>query len=99
MSDKLVVLVTGANQGLGFAAAWHLAQTGNHIVLVGSRNEANGTKAVQSILHDPTISVAEGSVEPLQLDLASDDSIQAATKTVQEKYGRLDVVRCSRPMA
>lgn len=82
-----IVLVTGANQGIGFAIAKKLAteQKDYHIIM-GGRRKAAIEEATQKLKSDGL------SVEPLVLDLNSDASIEAAAKSVSEKYGHLDVL-------
>lgn len=82
-----IVLVTGANQGIGFAIAKKLAteQKDYHIIMAG-RRQAAIEEAAQKLKSDGL------SVEPLVLDLNSDVSIEAAAKSVSDKYGRLDVL-------
>lgn len=87
MSSKTIVLVTGANQGLGFEISKKLAtdQKDYHIIMAGRRQEAveEAAKKLQS---------QSLSVEPLVLDLVSDESIEAAAKTVEERHGHIDVL-------
>ncbi|PSS03667.1 hypothetical protein BD289DRAFT_478490 [Coniella lustricola] len=87
MSSKTIVLVTGANQGLGFEIARKLGKEHSdyHIIMAGRRKQA---------IHDAAAKLeADGvSVEPLLLDMTSDESIEAAAKTVSEKHGHLDVL-------
>ncbi|KIW67753.1 hypothetical protein PV04_06983 [Phialophora macrospora] len=88
-SHHTLVLVSGANQGLGYEIVKKLAaeQAGYHILL-GSRNFEKGKAAAGNITN-----VAHGtSVEPIELDIESDNSIAKAAKYVEEKYGRLDVL-------
>ncbi|KAK5123325.1 hypothetical protein LTR85_002756 [Meristemomyces frigidus] len=89
MADKLIVLVTGANQGIGLYAAQQFAATGKHHVFVGSRDLAKGEKAVATLVAE---GVDKESLEAVQLDVTSDESIEAAAKIVLEKYGRLDIL-------
>ncbi len=84
MADKLITLVTGANQGIGYQAVRKLAATGKYHVLLGSRDISKGQKAAEAIASD--------SVEALQLDVDSDASIKSAAETVEKKFGRLDIV-------
>lgn len=87
MTANTIVLVTGANQGIGFEIAKKLAteQKGYHVIMAGRRQQAieEAAKELQ----------AKGlSVEPLVMDVDSDSSIEAAAKTVGDKHGHLDVL-------
>src|SRR5580700_10612232 len=82
MQDKLVALVTGANQGIGLQIAKELVENG-FTVLVGSRNLARGEAAAQEIGSD---------AHALQLDVTDRASIDAAAKRVRNEFGRLDVL-------
>lgn len=87
--DKLIVLVTGANQGIGHYAAQQFAATGKHFVFLGSRDLAKGKKAVEVLI---AAGASPNSLEAIQIDLTSDESIVAAAETVKQKFGRLDIV-------
>ena len=82
-----VVLITGANQGIGFETSRKLAQQNNgwH-VLMGSRDAERGEKAAAELKQEGL------SVEALTIDITSDQSIQQAAKEIESKYGRIDVL-------
>lgn len=85
--SKTIVLVTGANQGIGLEITRKLTTEHKdyHVIMTGRRKEA--VEQAASKLQ------AEGlSVEPLVLDVTSDESIAQAAKTVSDKYGHLDVL-------
>ena len=82
MQDKLVALITGANQGIGLQIAKDLAAHG-FTVLVGSRNMENGEVAAKSI---------GAEAHALQLDVTDEASINAAAERVRGEFGRLDVL-------
>ncbi|KAK3074551.1 hypothetical protein LTR53_002905 [Teratosphaeriaceae sp. CCFEE 6253] len=90
-SDKPIVLITGANQGLGYYAAQQMASTGYH-VLLGSRDLSKAHKAIETLVADDSVKVSKDSLEPIQIDVTSDDSIKAAAKSVQDSHGRLDIL-------
>ncbi|OHE96959.1 short chain dehydrogenase [Colletotrichum orchidophilum] len=89
MSTKKIILITGANQGIGFDSAWALASASpdNHVV-VGSRSQERGVKAVE----DLQARKPAGIVSLLQLDITSDDSIKAAAEKLTADFGVLDVL-------
>ena len=82
MQDKLVALVTGANQGIGLQIAKDLAAQ-NLVVLVGSRNLQRGEAAAKEVGPD---------AYALQLDVTDQASITAAAERVRNEFGRLDVL-------
>ncbi len=82
MQDKLVALVTGANQGIGLQIAKELAAHG-FTVLVGSRDPGRGEEAARTI---------DGDAHALQLDVTDQASIAAAAERVRDEFGRLDVL-------
>lgn len=92
MSTKPIIFVTGANQGIGWYAAQQLASTGKYHVLIGSRDLIKGQKAIEDLVADKSVPVDKANLDVVQLDLADDDSIQAAADTVAKKYGHLDIV-------
>ncbi|KAH8811209.1 putative carbonyl reductase [Xylogone sp. PMI_703] len=86
MSSKQIVLITGANQGVGFGVARQLAALPDYHVIIGSRDASRGKEAVSSL-------ATEGlSVSTVQLDVTSDESIAAAKDFVAKEYGHLDVL-------
>lgn len=82
MQDKLVALVTGANQGIGLQIAKELAGHG-FSVLVGSRNLERGEAAAREIGAD---------ARALQLDVTDHASVAAAAQRIRRDHGRLDVL-------
>lgn len=81
-----ITLISGANKGIGLATATRLAKDYGHHVIVGSRDANAGAKVAASLQ-------AEGyAATSVQLDLSSDSSMEAAAETIEEKFGRLDVL-------
>lgn len=73
------LLVTGGNQGIGFALCKKLAQDG-HKVFLGARSAEKGEAAVKDILS----AVPGANVEFVPCDVSSDDSVKAAASMVKE---------------
>lgn len=84
MSNK-IALVTGANKGIGLETARQLAQKGVQ-VLLGSRDSAKGEAAAQQLK-------SEGlKAEALILDVSRRDSLEAAARDIEARFGRLDIL-------
>ncbi len=82
---KPVALVTGSNRGIGFEVSRQLATRG-YLVFMGARDAAAGELAAEKLR-------AEGlSVAPLQLDVASEESVAAARRRLSDEAGRLDAL-------
>src|SRR3569833_1776459 len=83
-SHQQLALVTGANRGIGLELVKQLA-AGVSKVLLGSRSWSGETVAQELR--------AQGlDVTYLPLDVDNPDSIAQAARTIQEQYGRLDVL-------
>lgn len=83
-----IVLITGANQGIGFETAKKLAteHADYHIILSGRRASAVDDAVARLRALGLT------NLEALILDITSDESIAAAAAAVAAKHGRLDVL-------
>jgi NAD(P)-dependent dehydrogenase (short-subunit alcohol dehydrogenase family) len=80
-----IALITGANKGIGFAAAHQIATAGFHVI-IAARDAQRGEDAAQKLR-------SEGlSAESVLLDVTDAASIQATAQTVSEKHGVLDVL-------
>ncbi|KAH8904195.1 short chain dehydrogenase reductase [Coniochaeta sp. PMI_546] len=83
---ETIVLITGANKGVGRATAQRLAREHDYTVLIGSRSLSAGEEVASKLVSEGHKAVA------VQLDVLSDESIAAAAKFVSDTYGRLDVL-------
>ncbi|KAK1833667.1 hypothetical protein QBC39DRAFT_254038 [Podospora conica] len=91
MSSPKIVLVTGANKGIGYEIVKALlASPQPYHVLLGSRSLDRGNDAAAQLRSE--LPSTTNTVEPLELDLVSDTSIQSAFTTVKSAHGRLDVL-------
>jgi len=86
LSDR-VALVTGANSGVGFWTALHLARKGAQ-VFVGCRSESKCAKALQDIKANYT----EAKVEAVIFDVSSFASIRAFAESFLQQTQRLDIL-------
>ena len=86
-TETTIVLVTGANQGIGYYIAKQLASEhpDYHVIMAG-RNSETIQKAAGELGSSGL------SVEPIILDVNHDESIAKAAKQVEDKYGHLDVL-------
>ncbi len=82
MSNQRIVLITGANQGIGLQIAKELAAK-ELIVFLGSRSLEKGEAAAKTV---------KGDVRAIQLDVTDTKSIAAAAARIEKEVGRLDVL-------
>jgi NAD(P)-dependent dehydrogenase (short-subunit alcohol dehydrogenase family) len=75
-----ITLITGANKGLGFETARRLIAEG-HSVYLGSRDAKRGRAAAEAV-----------GGRFIELDVTSDDSVDAAARDIRRRDGRLDVL-------
>lgn len=82
---KRVILVTGANKGIGYCAVEQLLALGAGHVVVGSRDLARGRAALERL-------GTPADAEVLQLDVTDDASVRRAAERVRERHGAVDVL-------
>ena len=91
MTDKPVVLITGANQGLGFEIVKALLRSGKpYHILIGSRSLQRGEEAIQNAHKEFPDTKSE--FTPFRVDVSDDASIEGAFKTIQGKFSKIDVL-------
>jgi NAD(P)-dependent dehydrogenase (short-subunit alcohol dehydrogenase family) len=83
--DTKVALVTGGNRGIGYELVKQLALKGFKVILT-SRDPDTGHEAAQKLQQSNL------DVTFVQMDIDNQDSIRKAATTVNERYGRLDVL-------
>ncbi|MEE2788560.1 MAG: SDR family NAD(P)-dependent oxidoreductase [Myxococcota bacterium] len=85
LSDK-ICLVTGANSGIGYAAALHFAGLGAQVIMI-CRNEVKGSEAVRRI------EKATGHAPELLLaDLSSVHQTTRVADEIVQRYDQLDIL-------
>lgn len=108
-----VILVTGANRGIGLGIVRRLIARapprtrpeevsptngangegrGNHrpwTIIVACRTRQAAVDTIQK-LNDEESQAGNATLEPLEIELDSDESIGNARREVEEKFGRLD---------
>jgi NAD(P)-dependent dehydrogenase (short-subunit alcohol dehydrogenase family) len=83
-TPERVALITGANKGIGKEIARGLLQRG-FTVLLGARDPERGQTAAVDLAPD-------GAAVFLPLDVTDEWSIGVAAVTIEDRYGRLDVL-------
>ena len=86
---KEIVLITGTSSGIGMCAAALLAKHSSkkYKVYAAMRNPTKKDELLKKAEGCP-----EGNLVVIQLDVCSDDSVNAAVKQVFDKEGRIDVL-------
>jgi NAD(P)-dependent dehydrogenase (short-subunit alcohol dehydrogenase family) len=85
MSDSPIVLVTGANRGIGLEVCRQLAEKG-YTVILGARDLKKGEEATATLKREGL------EVLPRQLDVSDKPSIERLRDQVESEFGRLDVL-------
>lgn len=86
MKDKVVV-ITGANAGLGYQLTVKFAQAGCHVIMACRSPERAG-RAHQQLLQV----VPDARATVLQLDISQPDSIASFSDTFAQRVGQLDIL-------
>jgi len=91
MATSTIVLITGANTGLGFQIVRALyASNVAYTILLGGRSLEKATTASNLIAEEFPSSKIK--IEAVSIDISSDESIQHLFDDVNSRYGRLDVL-------
>lgn len=82
-----VAVVTGGNGGLGYQSAKALAAAGAHVVMA-ARDQDKARVAAEEIGK----AVPDASLEIVELDLGSLDSVRAAADTIMQRHSTVDIL-------
>jgi NAD(P)-dependent dehydrogenase (short-subunit alcohol dehydrogenase family) len=86
-----VVLVTGANRGIGREIVQQVVDAGD-VALLGARDIDRARDAADAIEQVAAAAGSKGQVEVVPLDVTDQASVDAAARQVDEHHGRLDVL-------
>ncbi|MCT2585532.1 SDR family oxidoreductase [Actinophytocola gossypii] len=84
MSDRRVVVVTGASGGVGRAVARGFGACGDRVALL-ARGDDGLAAAARDVRH------AGGEAVPLTVDVADPDAVERAADEIEERLGPVDV--------
>lgn len=84
-----IILITGANRGIGLAILHSLAAAlPSSTLLLGCRDAVKGEAAISELRSQGI----DATIIPLQLDVTSNGSVKGAVELVQQKYTKLDIL-------
>ena len=83
-AEDIVVLITGANRGIGYSIFETFYQHGYKVV--GSYRSDSGSKSLKKIIDDDNRGMA------IKLDVTSTNSVTDATNKIKEKFGNIGVL-------
>lgn len=86
--DKTIVLITGANTGIGLETVRALLRSDKRYqIILGGRDIVKAQGAVSAVKEEIE---SKSEVTPIQIDTESDESIHKACDEVASKFERVD---------
>jgi NAD(P)-dependent dehydrogenase (short-subunit alcohol dehydrogenase family) len=85
--NQRIVIITGANSGIGKAAAHRFAKEG-HTVIMACRSPERSRPVLDEVIAESNNS----QVELMQLDVSSFRSIKTFSKVFRQKFNKLDIL-------
>ncbi|KAI0384763.1 putative short chain dehydrogenase/reductase [Hypomontagnella monticulosa] len=91
-SDKTVVLITGANSGIGYETVAALSQvSANFHIFLASRSLDKGEKALADLRAAYGDSL-KSTISVIRIDVTDHESIKTAKEQIETQFGKLDVL-------
>ena len=91
MASNPIILLTGANTGLGFETVKALCRSPKaYTILLGGRSLDKANAAARQAQAE--FSSSPSVINTVQVDIEDDDSISNLFEHVSKEYGRLDVL-------
>jgi NAD(P)-dependent dehydrogenase (short-subunit alcohol dehydrogenase family) len=91
MATRKIVLITGANTGIGLEAVKAMLKSSQaYHIIAGSRSVEKGDAAISKLKTE--LASSASTVEVIQVDIHSDDSINKAFEIVKAKHEFIDVI-------
>jgi NAD(P)-dependent dehydrogenase (short-subunit alcohol dehydrogenase family) len=91
MASTPILLITGANTGLGYETVRSLCQSAKaYIILLGGRSIDKANEAAEKIQAE--FPKTQSSITTVQIDIEDDDSISQLAEHISSEYGRLDIL-------
>src|SRR6202035_311483 len=87
---KQVIVVTGASSGFGALSARALADAGHTVY--ASMRETTGRNAIHVKAVQEFATTHKADLRAIELDVASQESVDSAVRKIVEEHGRLDVI-------
>ncbi len=90
--ENRVVFITGGSRGIGRAIALRCARDGARVVIAAKTSEPH--PKLEGTIHSVAaeIEAAGGRALPLQVDIRSEEQVQAAIEKTVETFGGLDIL-------
>lgn len=85
--DKKICVITGANAGIGKAAAIQIASK-DYYVILGCRDKKKGETALEEIKHNSR----SDAVEFIKVDMSLKKSIRNFSSVIKDKFEKIDVL-------
>ena len=91
MTTNTILLITGANTGIGYETVKSLLQSSTpYTILLSGRSLEKANTAAEELRKE--FPETPSTIVTLQIDVEDDESISKAFQLVEGEYGRIDVL-------